>query len=163
LKTILHSEKLSSTLLEKLRLANAALTARFPLFLAAFHRLRNDLEPLESVPELGHAANYLYMLSGQMPEERHVKALDAYLVLLAEHGLSTGNGTLSALRRYTMPCPPLPTCRLAVADSERHLPDLIDELEQLVPLSSYLMLVPRHGPRGAAARAGLLRSNVGHR
>ncbi len=30
MKTILHSEKLSSTVLEKLRLANAALTARFP-------------------------------------------------------------------------------------------------------------------------------------
>lgn len=38
-----------------------------------------------------------------------------------------------------------------------------DELEQLLPLSSYLMLVPRHGPRGAAARAGLLTSDVAHR
>src|SRR5437868_490696 len=48
-----------------------ALTARFPLFLAAFHRLRNGLEPLESVAELGHAANYLYLLSGKVPEEQH--------------------------------------------------------------------------------------------
>jgi len=70
-----------------------ALTACFPLFLAAFHRLRNDLEPLESVPELGHAANYLYLLSGQMPEERHVKALDAYLVLLADHGMNASTFT----------------------------------------------------------------------
>lgn len=37
-----------------------------------------------------------------------------------------------------------------------------DELEQLVPLSSYMMLVPRHGPREAAARAGLLSSNAAH-
>lgn len=69
------------------------LTARFPLFLAAFHRLRNGLEPLESVPELGHAANYLYLLSGQVPEERHVKALDAYLVLLADHGMNASTFT----------------------------------------------------------------------
>lgn len=49
--------------------------------------------------------------------------------LLAEYGLSTGNGTLSALRRYAMACPALPTCGLAVAESERYLPDLITELE----------------------------------
>jgi citrate synthase len=70
-----------------------ALTARFPLFLAAFHRLRNGLEPLESVPELGHAANYLYLLSGKIPEERHVKALNAYLVLLADHGMNASTFT----------------------------------------------------------------------
>ena len=49
--------------------------------------------------------------------------------LLAEYGLSTGNGTLSALRRYAMACPALPTCGLAVAESERYLPDVITELE----------------------------------
>lgn len=65
-----------------------AITARFPLVIAAFHRLRNGLEPLESRPELGHAANYLYLLTGQIPTEQHVKALDAYLVLLADHGMN---------------------------------------------------------------------------
>ncbi len=60
-------------------------TARFPLFLAAFHRLRHGLEPLESRSELGHAANYLYLLTGQVPNDEQVKLLDAYLVLLAEH------------------------------------------------------------------------------
>lgn len=70
-----------------------ALTARFPVFLATFHRLRNDLEPLESHPELGQAANYLYLLSGQMPKEEHVKALDAYLVLLADHSMNASTFT----------------------------------------------------------------------
>ena len=50
--------------------------------------------------------------------------------LLARYGLSAGNGSLSALRRYAMSCPALPTCGLAVAESERYLPDLIGELEQ---------------------------------
>jgi sulfite reductase beta subunit-like hemoprotein len=50
--------------------------------------------------------------------------------LLAQYGLSSGNGSLSALRRYAMACPALPTCGLAVAESERYLPDLIGELEQ---------------------------------
>lgn len=70
-----------------------ALTARFPLFLAAFQRLRNGQEPIESHPDLGHAANYLYLLTGQLPEEQHIKALDAYLVLLADHGMNASTFT----------------------------------------------------------------------
>lgn len=70
-----------------------ALTARFPLFLAAFHRLRQGQKVLESRPALGHAANYLYLLTGKQPEEQHVKALDAYLVLLADHGMNASTFT----------------------------------------------------------------------
>ena len=70
-----------------------ALTERFPLILAAFHRIRNGLEPLEAHPELGYAANYLYLLTGQMPKEEHVRALDAYLVLLADHGMNASTFT----------------------------------------------------------------------
>jgi sulfite reductase beta subunit-like hemoprotein len=50
--------------------------------------------------------------------------------LLAAYGLSIGCEPLSALRRYAMACPAMPTCGLAVAESERYLPDLIGELEQ---------------------------------
>lgn len=70
-----------------------ALTARFPVFLAAFQRLRHGQELLESRPELGHAANYLYLLTGKIPEQRHVQALDAYLVLLADHGMNASTFT----------------------------------------------------------------------
>lgn len=70
-----------------------ALTARFPVFLAAFQRLRHGQEPLESRPELGHAANYLYLLTGNIPEQQHVQALNAYLVLLADHGMNASTFT----------------------------------------------------------------------
>ncbi|GHO53046.1 citrate synthase [Ktedonobacter robiniae] len=70
-----------------------ALTARFPLFLAAFNRLRHGQEPLESKPELGHAANYLYLLTGEVPSEEHVQGLNAYLVLLADHGMNASTFT----------------------------------------------------------------------
>lgn len=70
-----------------------AATARFPLFLAAFQRLRNGQEPLASRPELGHAANYLYLLTGQEPREEHVRGLNAYLVLLADHGMNASTFT----------------------------------------------------------------------
>jgi citrate synthase len=70
-----------------------AVTAHFPLFVAAFHRLRTGQEPLESKPDLGYAANYLYLLTGQTPKEEHVRALNAYLVLLADHGMNASTFT----------------------------------------------------------------------
>ena len=70
-----------------------ALTARVPLFLAAFHRLRQGLEPLASRPDLDHAANYLYLLSGQEPEAAKVRALNGYLVMLADHGMNASTFT----------------------------------------------------------------------
>ncbi len=70
-----------------------AVTANLPLFLAAFNRLRHGQEPLESQAGLGHAANYLYLLTGQVPPEEHIKGLNSYLVLLADHGMNASTFT----------------------------------------------------------------------
>lgn len=70
-----------------------AVTARFPLFLAAFQRLRQGKEPLASRSDLGHAANYLYLLTGQEPKEEHVRGMNSYLVLLADHGMNASTFT----------------------------------------------------------------------
>ncbi len=64
------------------------LTAIFPTILAAFDRSRDGLEPIDPDPELGHAANFLYMLHGVKPDPDSVRALDVYLTLLAEHGMN---------------------------------------------------------------------------
>lgn len=50
--------------------------------------------------------------------------------MLTAYGLLIGCEPLSTLRRYAMACPAHPTCGLAVAESERYLPDLIGELER---------------------------------
>ena len=70
-----------------------ALTARFPTIVAAFDRLRKGKEPIAPRADLGHAANYLYMLTGEIPPENHVKSLDTYLVLLADHGMNASTFT----------------------------------------------------------------------
>lgn len=70
-----------------------ALTARVPLILATFHRLRRGLPVLESRADLGHAANYLYLLTGLEPAAEQSKALDAYLVMLADHSLNASTFT----------------------------------------------------------------------
>ncbi len=70
-----------------------ALTARFPTAITMFARQREGKEPVEPRADLGHAANYLYMLTGQAPEDRHTKSLDTYLVLLADHGMNASTFT----------------------------------------------------------------------
>jgi sulfite reductase (ferredoxin) len=48
--------------------------------------------------------------------------------VLRAHGVALP-GELAAVRRYSMACPALPTCGLAVAESERAIPRVLDELE----------------------------------
>jgi sulfite reductase (NADPH) hemoprotein beta-component len=54
----------------------------------------------------------------------------AVTALLAEHGVRTENQA-SLLHAASMACPALPTCGLALAESERALPGLIDRIEKL--------------------------------
>jgi citrate synthase len=73
--------------------AAIAISARFPSILAAFHRIRQGLEPISHKPGLNTAQSYLYQLFGHEPEERHWKPLETYLVLLADHGMNASTFT----------------------------------------------------------------------
>lgn len=61
------------------------LIAKFPTVMAAWDRIRNNKEPVDPLPELSHAANFLYMLTGELPDEEVARFLDVCLVLHAEH------------------------------------------------------------------------------
>ena len=63
-------------------------TASFPTILATFHRRQLGLESIKPRPDLGHAANYLYMVNGKESSPELVRALNTYLVLLADHGMN---------------------------------------------------------------------------
>ncbi|MGC5011100.1 citrate synthase [Streptosporangium sp. DT93] len=63
-------------------------TVSAPILLAALHRLRNGLRPVAPDPALGHAANALYMMTGEPPSEEHARALEQYLIIAAEHGMA---------------------------------------------------------------------------
>jgi sulfite reductase (ferredoxin) len=58
-------------------------------------------------------------------DDAGVKAVEA---TLRAHGVTPAQ-ELSAARRFSMACPALPTCGLAVADSERVIPELLDRFE----------------------------------
>ncbi len=64
------------------------LTAQIPVLVAAFGRMRHGLPLVAPRPDLGQAANLLWMYHGVEPRPEQVAALEAYMVLLAEHGLN---------------------------------------------------------------------------
>jgi len=65
-----------------------ALTAFSPSALAAFARLRQGLEPVEPDPALDLVSGFLYQLTGTRPDGATARALDAYFIVGAEHGLN---------------------------------------------------------------------------
>ncbi|MDQ3991462.1 MAG: citrate synthase [Actinomycetota bacterium] len=69
------------------------LIARFPTMIAAYDRLRSGREPIPPDPKLPHAANLLYMLAGEEPEEDRARALDLCLVLHADHTMNASTFT----------------------------------------------------------------------
>jgi citrate synthase len=64
------------------------LIAKLPTIVAAFHRLRHGDEALTPRDDLGHAANFYYMLTEHEPSPAVAKVLDACLVLHAEHTMN---------------------------------------------------------------------------
>jgi citrate synthase len=67
--------------------------AVFPTLVAALHRLASALDPIEPRSDLGHAANYLYMLDGEPPAKERVGALEAYLISTIDHGFNASTFT----------------------------------------------------------------------
>ena len=69
-------------------------TAKIPTILAAYQRLRDGEEPLDPKgAELSHAGNFLYMLTGEEPDDVAEETLDMALTLHADHGLNASTFT----------------------------------------------------------------------
>ena len=62
--------------------------ARTPTIVSSFDRIRNGKEPLQPKPGLGHAADFLYMLSGKEPDPYDAHVMDVAMVLHAEHEMN---------------------------------------------------------------------------
>jgi citrate synthase len=65
-----------------------SLTGKLPTIVASFDRLRRNKPPIEPNPELGHGENFVYMLTGEIPGEVKARAIETYLILLADHGMN---------------------------------------------------------------------------
>jgi citrate synthase len=69
------------------------LTSQMATAICAHHRVRTGQAPVPPAPDLGHAANFLYMLTGRRPTPVTTKAFDASLTLYAEHELNASTFT----------------------------------------------------------------------
>ncbi|MGB5984309.1 MAG: citrate/2-methylcitrate synthase [Desulfobacterales bacterium] len=64
------------------------LIAQLPTLLATWERIRHDLPPVAPKPELNHAENFLYTLTGEPPDSEVAHFFDVCLVLHAEHSFN---------------------------------------------------------------------------
>jgi citrate synthase len=71
----------------------AGVVACMPTIVASYWRLTNGMEPIEPRSDLGHAACFLYMLSGDVPDPERVRGLETYLNTVVDHGLNASTFT----------------------------------------------------------------------
>ena len=67
--------------------------AATPVLAAALHRIEQGLEPVRPDPDLRHAANYLWMLTGEKPDPEFARAVEQYLILTVDHGFNSSTFT----------------------------------------------------------------------
>jgi citrate synthase len=64
------------------------LIAKLPNIVAAWDRIRKGGEPVRPNPDLTHAGNFLFMLSGFLPDPETARDFDICLILHAEHSFN---------------------------------------------------------------------------
>jgi len=68
-------------------------SAAVPAIVAALHRVSLGLDPIDGDSSLGHAADYLRMVNGEVPTARGARALEQYLILTIDHGFNASTFT----------------------------------------------------------------------
>jgi citrate synthase len=79
----LHDETKEANLKKAVRLIS-----KLPALVAAWDRIRKGQEPVPPSRDLGHAGNFLYMLTGYPPDPETAKDFNTCLILHAEHSFN---------------------------------------------------------------------------
>ncbi|HIE46259.1 MAG: citrate/2-methylcitrate synthase [Nitrosopumilus sp.] len=69
------------------------LIGKVPTIVASWQRIRSSLEIVDPDPTLSHAANFLYMMSGEKPDPEVEKIFDICLILHADHTFNASTFT----------------------------------------------------------------------
>jgi citrate synthase len=64
------------------------LISLIPTFISHYDRHRKGLDPVPANPKLPHAANFLYMLSGDEPDQQAARAFDVAFILYTDHTMN---------------------------------------------------------------------------
>ncbi|MCA9560325.1 MAG: citrate synthase, partial [Myxococcales bacterium] len=75
------------------RKASLRLIASMPTVVAAFDRIRKGKPIIAPDTQLNHAANFVYMVTGEKPDEKVTRLVDVCLILHAEHGFNASTFT----------------------------------------------------------------------
>jgi citrate synthase len=70
-----------------------ATCAAVPTLICALWRLRQGLEPVAPRADLRYAANYLYMMHGEIPAAEFAAAVEKYLISTIDHGFNASTFT----------------------------------------------------------------------
>ena len=69
------------------------LIAQMATIAGAIARIRNGKEPIKPDPDLDHSANYLYLMTGEKPDDFFTRVMDVSLILHADHGMNASTFT----------------------------------------------------------------------
>jgi len=69
------------------------LSAIMPVLAAQLFRLASGSEPVQPRADLGYSENYLYMITGAIPDDRARYAVERYLMLTIDHGFNNSTFT----------------------------------------------------------------------
>lgn len=78
---------------DELRQDAERVCASVPTLVAALWRLGRGLEPIAPRADLGTAANYLYMVTGELPTEDAARAVEQYMITTVDHGFNASTFT----------------------------------------------------------------------
>jgi citrate synthase len=129
------------------------LIAVVPALLTALHRLRAGLRPVEPRPELGYAANYLWLLHGEEPSPERAAAIERYLIATVDHGFNASTFTARVVASTAADFGSCITGALAALSGPLHggapsrALDLLDEIRSVDNVDTVIRPMIENGER----------------
>jgi citrate synthase len=77
----------------ELRAQALRVCAVVPSLLTALFRLQQGWDVIDPDPALAYAANYLFMMQGEVPPPEHARAVEQYLITTVDHGFNASTFT----------------------------------------------------------------------
>jgi len=129
---------------EMVHTASIRLIAKMPTLVAAHARMRRGDDPIPPRDDLSHAANFLYMLTGNEPEPLFERIMDVALIVHAEHTLNAS--TFSAMVTGSTLADPYTVISSAIGTlsgplhggANEEVLDMLDEIGSVENAESYL-------------------------
>ncbi|MBV9662637.1 MAG: CBS domain-containing protein, partial [Actinobacteria bacterium] len=69
------------------------ITSVIPTLIMSLYRLNKGQEPIDPNPDLPYSANYLYMLTGEVPDPENARAVEQYQISTIDHGFNASTFT----------------------------------------------------------------------